>query len=378
MNESLRNTKAVLAKQVVFSKASGNKIIASVQRGESITRYTINESILSFLDHFKEAKTIASVIDDLSPKGNEQVARQLYEFASGILKTPLLEFETNEREIHTAQNAVEAEGFTLINAYKDRKYDGVYLVEDGSKQRHVMKIVKTTRASENATAIKEKIQNEYDILSLFKADKNIVNASLYSEKKHTMMLLDYIEGNSLTSCISKQTDPLIRLSYCQQIIKSIRALHELSFFHGDIHTSNFLVTDQDEVIMIDLDCACNKDYKYIPKVGGALHFTPPENLIDSWYSTRADLPTIPAEVYQLGTVLYYVLTGTPPFRGETYQQLKDNIMHNTDIATVDCFDSQQLNIRVSDMVIQCLNKSPDQRPVSVDAVYKSWRDLPTS
>jgi serine/threonine-protein kinase len=101
---------------------------------------------------------------------------------------------------------------------------------------------------------------------------------------------------------------------------------------------------------------------------GTPAFMAPEVILEGEIDARAD-------VYALGCVAYYLLTGRLVFEGET--PMKMFVQH---LGTPPLPPSQRSEIpfppEVDDLVLKCIEKDPARRPQSVDAVLqamnRSW------
>ena len=87
---------------------------------------------------------------------------------------------------------------------------------------------------------------------------------------------------------------------------------------------------------------------------GTLIYMPPEQVEGRahWLDGRADL-------WALGVVLYEMLTGRRPFQGETYEEVKDEILHR------EPKPPRQIDIvvpaQLESICLKCLSKNPAGR-----------------
>ena len=130
--------------------------------------------------------------------------------------------------------------------------------------------------------------------------------------------MDYIEGQSLKSKVSE--GPLAAkeaAGYVKTIAEAIEFAHVKGTLHRDLKPSNILFDGSGQPIITDFGLAK-------PLEGGAAHtatgeplgtpsYMPPEQAAGRHHSLG---PT--CDVYSLGAVLYELLTGRPPFQGESY------------------------------------------------------------
>lgn len=146
--------------------------------------------------------------------------------------------------------------------------------------------------------------------------ENVVSIYAVEEKPLPFLVMEYIDGMTLQDKIT-QTGPLelpAVLSIGQQIALGLEVAHEKGLVHRDIKPANILLErGSDRVKITDFGLARSADDASLTH-SGAISGTPlymsPEQAQGLKIDHRSDL-------FSLGSVLYAMCTGRPPFRAAT-------------------------------------------------------------
>ena len=151
--------------------------------------------------------------------------------------------------------------------------------------------------------------------------ENVVQVHAVEEQPLPYLVMEFIPGETLQQRIDR-TGPLeIReaLRFGRQIAEGLAAAHATGLIHRDIKPSNILIGPDDRVKITDFGLARAADDASLTRSGvvaGTPMYMAPEQAKGDTLDHRADL-------FSLGSVLYVMATGRPPFRASnTFAVLK--------------------------------------------------------
>ena len=131
-----------------------------------------------------------------------------------------------------------------------------------------------------------------------------------------VLVMQFIKGRSLRDVNRRKLTPQQILQVMKKLCDATATAHRLGVTHQDIKPSNILVSERGEPYLIDFGLAQVRGRWFANKteegnVVGTLGFMPPEQ-------AQGDASQIgpAADVFGLGAVLFYLLTGRPPIERE--------------------------------------------------------------
>jgi serine/threonine protein kinase len=129
--------------------------------------------------------------------------------------------------------------------------------------------------------------------------------------------MDFVEGQSLAQLPREQ--PLsarLAAEYIRDAAEAVHYAHQQGTLHRDLKPSNILIDRQGRVRITDFGLAKkiqgDSDLTLTGQILGTPSYMPPEQA-----SGKRSLVAAASDIYSLGAVLYELITGRPPFRGES-------------------------------------------------------------
>ncbi len=181
------------------------------------------------------------------------------------------------------------------------------------------------------------------------------------------LVMEYLEGEDLASMIKRvgSFDLAAACGILEPVLLALAAAHEKGIIHRDLKPENiFLAQFDNEPTTIKLiDFGISKfvqagDKSRLTQTGvllGTPAYMSPEQAKGggAGVDTRTD-------IYAMGVILYEMLTGELPFKGEHYNELLINVLTEQPMSPRDA--NPMFPAEAEDLVMTTLSKVPDERP----------------
>ena len=136
----------------------------------------------------------------------------------------------------------------------------------------------------------------------------------------------------------------------QQVLRGLKAAHDLGIIHRDIKSGNILINSDRVAFITDFGLATPS--ALVPRLqGGTPVYMAPEQFLGNAVVESTDL-------YACGVLLQLLLTGQPPFRGDDFVALKDAHLH----AKPEPLPEPRGRPATRDLIAELLRKDPAARP----------------
>lgn len=168
--------------------------------------------------------------------------------------------------------------------------------------------------------------------------------------------MDYIAGQDLgTFARDRPMSPHAAAALVRSAALAIQHAHDQGVLHRDLKPSNILLADSGESYVTDFGLAKlldpEDDLTLTGEILGSPCFMAPEQV-----AGRRRTAGVRSDVYGLGGVLFYALTGRPPFSGDSISATLQQVINSRPVAP------SSLNPDVSDDLDQIVQKSLAKNP----------------
>jgi len=193
-------------------------------------------------------------------------------------------------------------------------------------------------------------------------------------------VMEYLPGHNVGEMVEGYGPiPPGRTVYLmEQVCAALAEAHGIGLVHRDIKPANIFCAYRggvfDVVKLLDfglakptMEAGQNAQLTLAGTVTGSPLFMSPEQ------ASGEDHVDARSDIYSLGAVMYYLLTGQPPFMSDN--PLKVMIAHAAQEVVPMRHHNAELSGELEEIVMRCLEKDPDHRYQDVSALRNALRDL---
>ena len=186
--------------------------------------------------------------------------------------------------------------------------------------------------------------------------------------------MEYVDGITLFDMVASTgpVPPARVVHLLKQACGSLAEAHGMGIIHRDIKPANLMVTNRpgmwDHLKVLDfglvkvLGGGDTVDVTVPGNVLGTPRYISPEGIRDTEsVDARSDL-------YALGAVGYFLLTGQHMFEGETVIEIINQHINTEPVRPSEKL-GRELPEALEDAILWCVKKDPDERPISAEALF---------
>ena len=185
------------------------------------------------------------------------------------------------------------------------------------------------------------------------------------------IVMEYVSGCTLKEYIQHhgaQVTVQEAVKITVAIAEGLEHAHMMGIVHCDVKPHNILITDSGRVKVTDFGIArainSATTMMYTNSVMGSAHYISPEQASGKSINVSTD-------IYSLGVVLYELLTGEVPFRGETPVSVA--LQHVKDRVVAPRIKNAMIPPQLEQVVLMALEKEPGKRFGSISEMIQALR-----
>src|SRR4051812_32864521 len=201
----------------------------------------------------------------------------------------------------------------------------------------------------------------------------VVNVTDQGQDGGTVFLvMELVEGRTLRDRLRSEgpLPPAEALAVLDPVLEALAVAHAAGYVHRDVKPENVLIADDGRIKVGDFGLARAVDASPLTATTGLLlgtvAYLAPEQVRRGVADARTD-------VYASGVLLYEILTGRPPFEGDTalsvaYQHLHDRVPAPSTLRS-------DVPEELDELVRAATEPDPDDRPVDAEALLEDVRHV---
>jgi len=243
-------------------------------------------------------------------------------------------------------------GMGVVYRVRDRKLD----------EEMALKVLKPEIAAHKETI--ERFKNELKFARRI-AHRNVCKMyDLNEGEKILYITMEYVKGEDLKSLIRRKGKfpEKEAVAAARQVCEGLAEAHALGVIHRDLKPQNIMMDEKGAAKVMDFGIARSIEAPGVTQTGmmiGTPDYISPEQAEGDKADQRSD-------IYSLGAILYEMVTGKVPFKGDT--ALSVAIKHKTQAPHDPKRLNPELSADLSRLILTCMEKDPARR-------YQTAREL---
>lgn len=179
------------------------------------------------------------------------------------------------------------------------------------------------------------------------------------------IVMEYVDGKTLKNLVKRRGSLTIQevIDIMLQLTSAISCAHSSYIIHRDIKPQNVLIKEDGMVKITDFGIAMalnSNELTQTNSVMGSVHYLPPEQANGSGSTMKSD-------IYSLGILMYELLTGELPFKGESAVEIAIKQMKEQ-IPSI-CAKNPEIPQSIENIIMKACAKNPKNRYETIEKMH---------
>lgn len=188
------------------------------------------------------------------------------------------------------------------------------------------------------------------------------------EDNEHYIVMEYIDGKTLKQLLKKRESLTLTevIDIMTQLTDGMAHAHESYIIHRDIKPQNIMIEDNGLIKITDFGIAMALNATQLTQtnsVMGSVHYLPPEQ-------ASGKAATIKSDIYSLGILMYELLTGNVPFKGDNAVEIA--LKHMKDKIPSIRKQNPAIPQSVENILLKATAKNPRNRYDSVREMHEDF------
>lgn len=256
----------------------------------------------------------------------------------------------------------EIAGYEVLSTLGFGARSTIYAVRD-AKRGETYALKRVVKSSPSDQRFLDQAIQEHEIARKFehptlRKSLKVIKQRDFLRVSEVLVLMELVEGKTLEHY---QPPGGMRdlVEIMRQVGEGLAAMHAMSFVHADIKPNNVMVTDKGETKVIDFGQSCPIG-TVKERIQGTPDYIAPEQVLRRTITPKTD-------IFNLGATMYWLLTGKhvptliPKSGGGINLRIENKCEPPIEL-------NPQVTPALSSLVMDCIERSPSDRPNSMDEV----------
>jgi len=205
--------------------------------------------------------------------------------------------------------------YRLTNKVGEGSYGSVYRAWDSDLEYDVA--IKILHRRVGDTKLRERLLQEGRALAKIQHNNVVRVLGIEAHADRVGLCMEFVRGKTLADIVRGQG----RLSAAEAVLigedlcRALSAVHRAGFIHRDVKAKNVMRDDNGRIVLMDFGTGRSSDALSKNDRAGTPLYMAPEVIEDGQQSMRSD-------VYSLGVLLYYLVTGEYPVNARSIDELR--------------------------------------------------------
>ena len=245
----------------------------------------------------------------------------------------------------------------------------VYVATDLRLERRIALKVMHAHLSDDSTFQSRFIQEARSAARL--ADPHVVNVfDQGQDGELAYLVMEYLPGITLRELLREQRRLTVAqtITIMDAVLSGLSAAHRAGIVHRDVKPENVLLAEDGRIKIGDfgLARATTANTATGQQLLGTIAYLAPELVTRGTADARSD-------IYALGIMLYEMLVGEQPYKGEQPMQIA--FQHATESVPRPSVRNPGVPEQLDELVLWATEKSPDERPEDAGAMLERLREI---
>ncbi len=245
-------------------------------------------------------------------------------------------------------------------------------IEEVSQERFALKVLKQSLTKDRAEIAL--LKHEFNVAKELNSPRIVKIFDYREEGGRPMLVLELFSELNMKQALRRGPDSLAFMldKIIEQAAEGLYFMHTKNWIHLDIKPDNYLVARDGTTKLIDFTIA-EKKKKGIGRLfhsakvaKGTRSYMAPEQIRRKVCDERTD-------IYAFGCVLYELVTGKPPYTGDTPNDLLNK--HLTASIPSPIVHNDNVTKEFADLTRSMMAKKPESRPATMWEVLKIFREI---